>query len=62
MNSTQKKTLILSNSSLPHIEESESFKKAIKDNGFEAEIFIIDNGEHEFINDPIIKYFKEQLY
>jgi len=47
MNSTQKKTLILSNSSLPHIEESESFKKAIKDNGFEAEIFIIDNGEHE---------------
>ena len=40
------KTLILTNSSLPHVEESESFKKAIISLGFKAEIYIVDDGQH----------------
>lgn len=41
-----RKTLIVTNSSLPHIEESESFRKAIQDDGFDAEIFLTDDGNH----------------
>jgi len=42
----QRKSLIITNGSLPHIEESESFKKAIQDDGFDAEIFLVDKGHH----------------
>lgn len=39
----QRKALIVTNSSLPHIEESDSFKKAIQDGGGEAEVFVVDD-------------------
>ena len=41
-----KKTLILTNSSLTHIEESESFRRFLQSGGFEAEIFLVDDGRH----------------